>query len=369
MKINLDLKYRLNLKQNLKVLLLLIYFLLYCVVTFQVVKDSDTAIELVKILRVLIVFFVFSIQIIENSLFRINYRILLLFTPIVLGFLNFHSLMYLDYIMLVILVVMLFNFKGQEIKLLMKYVSICYFVLLFLLVTNTYLGIIDINNIQETGDRVRNTLGLYNVNASSLILSVSTLLFIITKNSKMLVLSLILSIIVYLYTDTRSILITLFMGCLYLILRRMWREWMGVFSLTLVIISFLIPFIVRTLLGLTVDGIPIDTLTSGRLSFANELVNSFSIKALFVGNFNLDPIDNFSINLFIVVGGFMYFMVYFFLFKNLLKLRDIFLFNIFVSYFVFIGLFESFFSSGNILSVLFFLFLIENSEDVKRNVG
>jgi hypothetical protein len=307
------------------------------------------------------------ILLITNRRFKLygSKKYLILFFPLIFNFFNFSEILYIDYLLLLLTVLVMSNIDHESVSLMVSTPATIYLSLLSILTFLSYFGIININEITEVGQRVRNTIGFYNTNASGLFLGISIIGLAYTSKNKLLIFSLLLSICIFSMTNTRSIIILIFLGVLYLFSTKYNRIKSSFYYISYIVYfcSFLSPILIHKFLNYEIAGIPINKLASERLVIADSQLSSYSVQQFLFGNFKTFQIDNFFINLLSATGIITYFIISILVFlaikNNKQNINNLF----FILSFLLLGNIESYFSSANVLTIVF-LFIITKSNNL-----
>lgn len=239
-----------------------------------------------------------------------------------------------------------------------KVCFICSAVLVTVVVFSLSTHIVEAN-VYVQGNRIRNTLGFYNVNAGSLFLFSTLILFLFSRKKISIVhiiISLSFSIILYRVTNSRTSLIGLVLFCITYILTTKCNK----FANIIMVLDFLCLLSPILWLISKLNDLEFDKLLSGRLHSFLNYIQSNSTMSLLMGGSNVNEIDNFYLMLLYNVGLILYVLFGFItlysirFYKNSNNYKSI----SYISSILFIGLMESGALRCEIICMLVFWMLI-----------
>lgn len=214
-------------------------------------------------------------------------------------------------------------------------------------------------NVYVQGDRIRNTLGFYNVNAGSIFIFSVLILFLYSrKNISIIhiVISLIISTVIYHVTNSRTAFLGLVIFCtIYEIITKC--NMLAYLIIVLDVLCLLSPLL---WLIPQFNDLEFDKLLSGRPHVFIDYIHSNTTMNFIIGGSNVKEVDNFYLMLFYNVGVILYVIFAIITLYSMIYYKD----NkdyksiSYVSSILFIGLMESGALRCEIICMLVFWMLI-----------
>lgn len=343
---------------------------LYFLSAIKLIHENELLINIIKWSRViLIAAMLYFVLIQRHSKFIFSKKLIFLFIPLLFNILDIGEIFYVDYILLLIMILIVLNISSQSLDLIILNTSKLYIILIFIILVLYIFNIIQINEYTEFNNRVRNTLGFYNPNASSLFINISIIGFIYLEKIKPLIISIFIGIFVFYFTNSRSLVLMISLGIIYLLSFRIMKikKIIYILSYPILFISFLLPIFVQKLIDYEIAGFSLNFLTSERLLLIDNQLKSFSDFQIFFGNFHANIVDNLFINILSTTGLFIYLMLFIFIFCAILYNKNNYNNLFIILSFMCVNNFESYYSSANLITILF-LFLILNTNSIQNSI-
>jgi len=354
-------------------LLFTLYYFLYIVSAIEIIFDSAYYTYFLA-LRGICVGIIF-ILVIKKNLSTKKYLLIPMLLWLIINIFYIDQALFLDNLLLFLLVSVMLSLDENNKE---KILTFLFYFLLFALVIfvfSTYLNINPLNEFVVINDRIRNNLGFWHVNVfGQLFASMIGILFILHKKRisiKLLILIYLIGLLGFIITNTRSTIIPIGLFTIYYFFHnkdsfKKLVSFIKPILVSCIILSFLSPFI---LIGIEKSEIfyVLNELTSQRLIIAynNFSFGEESTFSLLFGSFDIAKIDYLYLNLFKLWGVLLYLFIIFCTIKLVIKTKNISIIFFIVLY-LSIGFFESYYSSGNILSLLFLFFIFTPNKDIER---
>ena len=188
-----------------------------------------------------------------------------------------------------------------------KQLNVFQIVMTIVVIMCLVLGIVDYR-ITSIAGRTRNTLGFTNVNAAAIFFFSLLIIWLLkTKNISMkhLLITVVISFVVYRLTDSRTVFAcTIIFSICYLVLNRWNGRWASILFGVCVTIFYLSPVLVL----MARSAFPtLDIVLSSRLKWFSLYIANHSINTLLFGGSKIEGIDNFYLCL-LYNGGILFYI-------------------------------------------------------------
>lgn len=342
----------------------------YLTGSIDIVFNNKMLIGLIRWSRIIsfLVLIIFIVVYKKKWIVNFPIKLAILSIPLLLNISFASEPFFINYLLLIIGTFIFHNLERDELYSIIYSTSIFYSVMLFILVILTHFNLFDLNTLTVNGSRARNTLGFNNENAASTFLITSTIGFMFLNKKWSLIFSLLLSLFIFLLTDTRAILLLMLIISFYLLSewKLKYKKVAYLLSILIILPLFASPFLLSYIMNIEIYGISLNFLSSNRFSIAESLLQSALANSLMTGDFSAHLIDYLYANLLMTTGILFYAIFAFFTWKAIVSYKDNNIISLVILSFLIFNMIETFYSPANLFSLIFLFLITKNGNNASQ---